>query len=143
MRIAPGMVLSIGLSVASSVIAAPSSASITFHNQTDKNITEELFAYSCGISQQPERLVILRPGVTVITFASSDYGALHYCQVGITIAPFLERRSATLEGTVEGREGVVTAFNPDMRISYQIPDFSIHLQAVDSANLEVEILPNS
>lgn len=137
------ILMGIGLSWAGLVMAKPIAASITFNNKTGKNVSEELFAYSCGISQEPQQLILLRPGVTVITFSSSNYAAMHYCQIGITLSPFLERRSVTLQGSVEGREGVVTNFNPDMRVSYRIPDFDIHLQTVTSSSLVVDILPGT
>lgn len=120
-----------------SVFAAPDPAVIHFLNNTNNPITEELLMYSCGIDQEPTRLVILRPGRTEINFSLRSKTMQRNCSLGLAISRLNERRAAIVQLSVDADQGVVTRINPGVSVNYEIPDLRILVHRLETNDIEL------
>ncbi len=119
------------------VLATPDPAMIHFVNNTNNPITEELLMYSCGIDQEPTRLIILRPGRTDINFSLRSKAMQHNCNLGLAISRLNERRAAIVQLSVDTDQGVVTRINPGVSVSYDIPDLRIRVHRLETNDIEL------
>lgn len=120
-----------------SAFAAPDPAMIHFVNNTNNPITEELLMYSCGIDQEPARLVILRPGRTDINFSLRSKAMQRNCNLGLAVSRLNERRAAIVQLSVDTDQGVVTRINPGVSVSYDIPDLHILVHRLETNDIEL------